>query len=77
MLFLNRVTVACDYEQSVSVYYQDQQMYNMYINNILYITSTPTFSSYSHTGNTNVGITPMRQPRLYIQPHSYNNFCVL
>jgi len=28
------------------------------------------FSSYPHTGNTNIGITLIRQPRLFIQPPS-------
>jgi hypothetical protein len=43
MLFINRVTLACDYEQSISVCYRDQQMYNMHvcINNILYTGGSP------------------------------------
>ena len=33
---------------SCTVYYPDQQMHNIYINNILYIVSTPTVPVHHH-----------------------------
>jgi hypothetical protein len=52
MLFLNRVTVACDYEQSISVYYRDQQMYNIYILIIFYISQALLHSHDTHIQET-------------------------
>ena len=53
-----------------SVCYPDQQMQNVYINNIFYFVSNPTcfigsasFSAYKHTKNTNIELS-----RVHIQP---------